>query len=154
MTNTIGRERCAVSGPFQTEREARGSVQHILASPPGTGVWGAGNLRLLEDACRAAGVQLGAYDYRILVWLTAWEPSTCAVIAGLITRAATGRLSATQRSTVLAALDVAADYKRDRAANCPDCETSPAELCGTCEWRLERAEGYDALAALLREVTP
>jgi hypothetical protein len=42
---------------------------------------------LLEGACQAAGVQLGAYDHRILIWLTAWEPATCAVIAGLITRA-------------------------------------------------------------------
>jgi hypothetical protein len=48
--------------------------------------------------------------------------------------------------TVLDALDVAADYKRDRAACCPDCEASPADLCGTCEWRLHVADGYDDLA--------
>jgi hypothetical protein len=32
-------------------------------------------------------VYLGAYDHRIIEWLTGWEPSTCAVIAGLISRA-------------------------------------------------------------------
>lgn len=59
-------------------------------------------------------------------------------------------LTPAQLSTIQDALDVAADAKRDRAANCPDCEASPAELCGTCEWRLARAEGYDALAEALR----
>jgi hypothetical protein len=59
-------------------------------------------------------------------------------------------LEAAQLGTVLDALDVAADYKRDRAAGCPDCDASPAELCGTCEWRLARADEYDALAEALR----
>jgi hypothetical protein len=53
-------------------------------------------------------------------------------------------------ATVLDALDVAAEYKRDRDATCPDCEASPAELCSTCEWRLARADEYDALAETLR----
>jgi hypothetical protein len=51
--------------------------------------------------------------------------------------------------TVLDALDVAADYKRDGAANCGDCDASPADLCSTCEWRLLLADGYDALARRL-----
>jgi len=51
---------------------------------------------------------------------------------------------------VLDALDVAADYKRDRAATCPDCDASPADLCGTCEWRLQQADEYDALAEKIR----
>lgn len=80
-----------MSGPYETEREARATVQHILDSPPGTGAWGDGNRQLLEDACRVTGVQLGAYDYRILLWLAQWEPSTCAVIAGWITRANGGQ---------------------------------------------------------------
>jgi hypothetical protein len=49
--------------------------------------------------------------------------------------------------TMLDALEVAADYKRDRAASCPDCDASPEDLCGTCESRLARAGEYDALAA-------
>jgi hypothetical protein len=55
-------------------------------------------------------------------------------------------LSTEDVALVLDALDVAADYKRDRAANCPDCEASPSDLCGTCEWRLHVADGYDDLA--------
>ncbi len=51
------------------------------------GAWGSGNHRLLEDACGAAGVDLGAYDQAILLWLAGFEPSTCAVVAGLIARA-------------------------------------------------------------------
>ena len=34
---------------------------------------------------------LGAYDRRILGWLARWEPTTCAVVAGLITRASLAR---------------------------------------------------------------
>lgn len=137
-----------MSGPFSTEREARESVRHILDSPPGTGAWTGGCHRLLEGACAAAGVTLGAYDHRILLWLAGWEPQTCAVVAGLITRAAT--LTHGQLGTILDALAVAAEYKRDRAAGCPDCEASPAALCGTCEWRLARADEYDTLAETLR----
>jgi hypothetical protein len=193
-----------VSGPYETERQAADAARHIYDSPPGTGAWGTGSHRLLEDACTAAGVRLGAYDQRILLWLAGQEPSTCAVIAGLITRArqttgpaagdtalarrlahmadtidtrlagehadrqtiaedtaaelralatagsAAVGLGAGQLGTILDALDQAAEYKRDRAATCPDCDASPAELCGTCEWRLARADEYDALAETLR----
>lgn len=90
------------AGPYETERQAAGAARHIYDSPPGTGAWGTGNHKLMEDACTAAGVQLGAYDQRILLWLAGFEPSTCAVIAGLITRAA-GRL--TEIRAALAAFD-------------------------------------------------
>ena len=43
---------------------------------------------MLTEACEQAGVQLGAWDERILAWLAGWEDSTCAVVAGLIRRAA------------------------------------------------------------------
>jgi hypothetical protein len=76
-----------VTEPYETEREAAAAARHIYDTDPQTGAWRDGSLRLLEDACRTAGVQLGAYDTRILVWLTGWEPTTCAVIAGIITRA-------------------------------------------------------------------
>jgi hypothetical protein len=59
-------------------------------------------------------------------------------------------LTGPQLATVLDALEVAADYKRDRAATCPDCEAHPADLCGTCEHRLATADEYDALTELLR----
>jgi len=77
-------------GPFQTEREARNAARHIYDSPPGTGAWGTGNHRLLKNGCLAAGVTLGAYDHGTLLWLADFEPSTCAVIAGLIARAGSG----------------------------------------------------------------
>src|SRR6266480_4691016 len=76
-----------MTGPYDTERQAADAARHIYDSPPGTGAWGDGNHRLMEDACTAAGAQLGAYDHRILLWLAGWEPSTCAVIAGIIRRA-------------------------------------------------------------------
>jgi hypothetical protein len=72
-------------GPYETERDARMAVSHITRSTAES--WQDGSQRLLEDACTAAGVTLGAYDQRILRWLAGFEPATCAVIAGLISRA-------------------------------------------------------------------
>jgi hypothetical protein len=92
-------DRCAdcraAAGPFESEREARESeaVQAVWTAwraGPGVGKMAAPNLAMLAAACEAAGVQVGAYDQRILAWLSGWEPQTCAVIAGLITRAAAG----------------------------------------------------------------
>jgi hypothetical protein len=76
-----------VSGPFETEREAR---EAAAAASPGLGALHLpeGNASMLHDGLNAAGVQPGAYDRRIVEWLAGYEPSTCAVIAGLITRAA------------------------------------------------------------------
>ena len=48
--------------------------------------------------------------------------------------------------TLLAALDIAADYKRDRAAACADCTS---QSCPTCQSRLQHARAYDRLAAHL-----
>ena len=48
--------------------------------------------------------------------------------------------------TLFAALDIAADYKRDRAAACTDC---PGTSCLTCQQRLQDAHAYDDLAARL-----
>jgi hypothetical protein len=48
--------------------------------------------------------------------------------------------------TLLTALDVAADYKRDRAAACGDCTS---RSCPTCQSRLQNARSYDRLAAYL-----
>ncbi len=47
-------------------------------------------------------------------------------------------------STALAALDDAAEYKRDRAGTCADC---PDQSCLTCQTRLQGAREYDQLAA-------
>ncbi len=48
--------------------------------------------------------------------------------------------------TLLAALDIAADYKRDRAAACADCAS---QSCPACQSRLQHARAYDRLAAHL-----
>ena len=48
--------------------------------------------------------------------------------------------------TLLAALDIAADDKRDRAAACTDCTS---QSCPTCQSRLQHARAYDRLAAHL-----
>lgn len=81
-----------MTGPFETERDAQNSpeVQAIFAAidaSPGTGRMFPHNHRMLEEACNKAGVELGAYDHRILAWLSGYEPATCAVIAGIISRA-------------------------------------------------------------------
>ena len=44
---------------------------------------------------------------------------------------------------MLAALDIAADYKRDRAEMCADC---PDQSCPACQSRLHDAQAYDQLA--------
>ena len=53
-------------------------------------------------------------------------------------------LPASQLSTIIAALDEASLYKRDRIETCADCAD---QSCGTCQWRLQGAETYDNLAA-------
>ena len=80
------------AGPYQTEAEARGNpaVQEIHAAfraDPGVGKMAPLINAMLVDACTMAGVELGAFDRRVLSWLSGWEPETAAVIAGLITRA-------------------------------------------------------------------
>ena len=45
---------------------------------------------------------------------------------------------------MLAALDDAAEYKRNRAETCADCA---GQFCTTCQWRLQAARDYDQMAA-------
>ena len=59
-------------------------------------------------------------------------------------------VSASQVKTLLAALDEAAEYKRDRAAACADCAD---QSCTTCQWRLRAADAYDQMAAQLIQAT-
>jgi hypothetical protein len=79
-----------MTGPFATETEASAAAG-ALGGPPEPG-WSIldeqQRLRMLTRACEAAGVELGAYDTRILEWLANWEDGICGVVAGLITRAA------------------------------------------------------------------
>ena len=48
--------------------------------------------------------------------------------------------------TVLTSLDLAADWKRDRAGGCADC---PDQSCFACQLRLRDARTYDQLAVQL-----
>jgi hypothetical protein len=55
-------------------------------------------------------------------------------------------LTHAQARTVLTSLDIAADWKRDRAEMCADC---PDQSCYACELRLRDARTYDQLAVQL-----
>jgi hypothetical protein len=136
-----------MNGPFETEREASAAAGHVFGDSIIED-----NHRLLHEACTAAGVELGAYDHSILLWLAGWELATCAVVAGLITRTHARVLDNDQAATVLAALDFAAEYRRYRASlTCAACAVHPAELCEDHATDLDRADEYDRLAAKLRE---
>jgi hypothetical protein len=74
-------------GPYQTERQAAGAARVMHAAAGGVSLT-AGNHRMLTQACAAGRVQPGDWDRRVLAWLAGWEPATCAVVAGLIWRAA------------------------------------------------------------------
>jgi hypothetical protein len=55
-------------------------------------------------------------------------------------------IAAGEVKTVLVALDIAADYQRDRAELCADCTS---QSCPACESRLQDARAYDHLSAQL-----
>ena len=76
-----------MSGPYETERQAADAARHIYDSPADTAAWALANYDLLYAACVDAGVVLGDYDAQILRWLAGYEPTMCAVVAGLIARA-------------------------------------------------------------------
>ena len=81
-----------MTGPYETEHQVRQlpavrAICDAFERDPGAGKMIPHCRRILDDACSAAGVETGAYDHRILVWLAGWGPETCAVVAGLITRA-------------------------------------------------------------------
>jgi hypothetical protein len=80
--------------PYETEGQVRADVYAQRKRSNQRGVMGDANLACLREACDQAGVTLGAFDARILAWLAGWEPETCAVVAGLITRAYAAGLSA------------------------------------------------------------
>lgn len=81
-----------MTGPYETEQQVRElpAVRVIYDATHAShrrGVMGELGYRLLDEACEAASVKVGAYDHRILIWLADFEPEACAVIADLITRA-------------------------------------------------------------------
>jgi hypothetical protein len=66
-------------------------------------------------------------------------------LLGAVLPAPAVTLVASDVAIVGSALEDASQHIRERAANCPDCEASPAELCDGCSDRLARAEAYDRL---------
>lgn len=84
-----------MTGPFETERQAREAAQQY---PAGGAANGNPALSILMDAVIAAGVQLGSYDRRTLERLAAeLDLVTCTVIASLISRAGEPRPGGEQR---------------------------------------------------------
>jgi hypothetical protein len=78
--------------PLETEQQAREltavrAVYDAFARDPGPGKMAPRTHKMLISACVAAGVELGDYDRRVILWLSQWEPQACAVVAGLIGRA-------------------------------------------------------------------
>jgi hypothetical protein len=108
-----------------------------------------GGRDLITAACQAAGVELGAYDTRIVEWVAGFEAETSAVIAGLIERAAaaphTVVLAAGQPDCFADMLADAVSY-RELASQCGDCAVNPAGICWDCACDLDRIEAYRALA--------
>lgn len=75
-------------GPFETSDEASAAARAAAGEPEHpTAV---ANGRLLWRELGAAGVEMGAYDQKVVEWLANWEPATVAVIAGWVSRAASG----------------------------------------------------------------
>ena len=77
-------------GPFHSESAAREAARRRSA-PAEIGT--EANRVMLLNACAAAGVEPGAYDLTILGWLAGLEPAMCAVVAGLILRAASSQVT-------------------------------------------------------------
>jgi hypothetical protein len=175
MNSTRGMTAANGLGPFETGRQVREqpavrAVYDAFEAAPGVGRMARHNERMLWESCAAAGVALGAFDARVVSWLSGWEPGTCAVIAGLISRAhLAGRcgqaagtephgtdlagnsgLLAGKVAVVLAALVDAAELICEQAAWCWECEVAPSALCSVHEEALARAEDFDRLAVLLR----
>jgi hypothetical protein len=77
------------TGPFATEAEAHAAALESTTPPrAGWSILSADqNEQMLASACAAAGLDVTGYERRTLAWLAGFEDTTCAVIAGLITRA-------------------------------------------------------------------
>ena len=74
-----------MTGPYETEREAHhASLWETRGRDSGTPMDAA---NMADLAAALSGVELGAYDKRIIAWLAGYEPATVAVVCGLIERA-------------------------------------------------------------------
>ncbi|SRR5216683_3291586 len=110
-------DRWVPGGPYETERQAAADVAEIYEQcrwSARRSLMAEANRDRLTDACERAGVALGAFDARILSWLGNYEPETCAVIAGLVTRAHAAGLAAAVPAPLLAP-----GRRAGRHATCP-----------------------------------
>jgi hypothetical protein len=145
-------------GPFETEALARAAA--MAAAEPGLlPVKPVENRRLLGRVCQVAGLAMGRYDDRIAEWLSIWEPSTVAVVAGWISRANRDETAVTvttaQAAVVAKALEDAEGYRRLRADQwCGNCEAAPQGACDDHLNDLDLADAYRDLAAELASVLP
>ncbi|HUY45622.1 MAG TPA: hypothetical protein VMV92_07835 [Streptosporangiaceae bacterium] len=85
---------------------------------------GEASLAYLRDVCERAGVTLGAFDARILAWLAGWEPETCAVLVGLVTRAHAAGLTSASNAPMLDPYCEAGQHANcpGRLCQCPHCQ--------------------------------
>lgn len=99
----------AVFGPYATERDTMASPlgAAIRVTRPELGSYRAIQMEHLRQACAGAGVELGAYDERILAWLATYEPATVQVVIGLISRAHAAGLAQSQPIALVQARDLA-----------------------------------------------
>ena len=151
-----------MTGPFETERQAAElpdvrTIYDAAQASNQRGVIGQESYLMLFRACRGGRVDLGSqssYDRRILARLANWEPQTCAVVAGLITRAAAGNggqaaaLTADQRAVLAQVFADAIEY-RTPGADCTGCDEDPAGLCWDHAADLDRTDAYLGLARQL-----
>lgn len=77
------------SGPYELERDTDASplLREVAGVTPGRGAYELIVMRHLVGAARAANVDLGAYDVRVLSWLADRAPETAQVVIGLVSRA-------------------------------------------------------------------
>jgi hypothetical protein len=76
-------------GPYDTEQSTYTAplLVETATATPGGGVFTRINRDHLLVACQDLGVELGAFDVRILHWLAGYEAATVQVVIGLIGRA-------------------------------------------------------------------
>lgn len=79
-------------GPFETGEQvlalpAVKAIYDAMHASTRRGVMAELGHRLLDEACAAAGAELGAFDHTVVLWLAGFGPQYCAVVAGLVTRA-------------------------------------------------------------------
>lgn len=118
-----------MTGPYETDRRVRElpavrAIYDAMYASHRRGVMGELGYRLLDEACEAASVKVGAYDHRILIWLAGFEPETCAVVAALLSRAQAAGSARPPGSVLLTAAEAASARRA---------------LAGASAWRACRA---------------